>query len=106
MPGGTVPADPERWGERSVAELSTLLERATRSLQSAIEEVAMDEAAYHRTFWTTWQRLDPTMSIAAMTRACETAAKHHRGEVILKTALMEAKRARRDGLAVVLAAKS
>lgn len=104
MPG-SVPAEPERWGELDTGQLAALLEAATRALQTAIEEVAVDEAAYHRTFWQTWQQLPDGLSVAAATRACESAGRDLQAEVILKRALMEAKRARRDGLAAVLGAK-
>lgn len=96
----------EGWGSLSVTELAGLLEQATRTLQAAIEELSVDEAAYHRKFWSVWQGLSPTMSIAAMNRECERQAAEINGQVILKRALVDAKRVRRDSLAAVLRSKA
>lgn len=98
-------ADPERWGERTVEELSDMLEHAGRRLQAAIEDLAVDEAAYHRKFWSVWQGLDPSMSIAALNRECERQAADLQFQVILARSLVESHRVRRDGLVAVLGAK-
>lgn len=100
-----VSASPERWGTLDVEALVGLLEQTTRRLCVAIEETAMDEAAYHRKFWSVWQTLPPTLSIAALNRECERQAAALAGELTLKRALTESWRARRDSLVAALEAR-
>jgi hypothetical protein len=102
---GTVPKGYENWGSLSPFELTELLEAATKQLQLWIEEAALDEAAYHRKFWSVWQQLDPSMSIAALNRECECQCRDLQGELVIKQALREAQRVRVESLRAALAAR-
>lgn len=87
-------------------ELMALLERTTAGLSKQHEEVALDEAAYHRQFWTHWQKLPEEMSIAAMNRDCEMVCKVQTEALILSRALREGMLAKQGALIAILAARS
>lgn len=87
-------------------ELIGLLELTSISLKEQFEEVAMDEAAYHRQFWTHWQKLPVDISIAAMNRECEMECQVRRESVILSTSLRESLIAKQQALIAVVAARS
>jgi hypothetical protein len=101
-----VPDAPESWGTIPADELMALLETTTGQLAKQFEEVAMDEAAYHRKFWTTWQQLPEGMTIAAMNRECEMDCKELREQVILGTSIREGMTAKRDALVAILNART
>ena len=60
-----VPGEPEEsWGTMPLDKMLALLQATTTSLAKAHETCAMDEAAYHRKYWTHWQELDSSLSVA------------------------------------------
>jgi hypothetical protein len=107
VPGeaGTVSAGPENWGTIPVDELVGLLETTTRRLQQAMETLAIERAHYWRGYWGEWQKLTPTASVAAKTRECELRCAQRNEHVIVGEGLVEALRAKRDGLVAALGAR-
>jgi hypothetical protein len=89
-----------------IEELMELLESTTGSLIKQYEELALDEGAYQRQFWTIWQQLPDGMSVAAMTRDCELECRVLDEARILSRSLLEGKLARRDALVAILAARA
>lgn len=96
----------EGWGTMPIEELMDLLESTTAGLTRQYEEVAMDEGAYQRQFWTIWQHLPDGMSVAAMTRDCELECRVLNETRILSRALLEGMLAKRDALLGVLSARA
>jgi hypothetical protein len=90
----------------TLGALVDLLQSTTERLAKQYEEVALDEGAYHRFFWTHWQGLPEGMTIAAMNRDCELICKELRESWILSQSLLEGFRAKRDALVAVLASRS
>lgn len=87
-------------------ELMALLQTTTTSLVSQHQEVALDQAAYHRRYWSHWQKLPEGLSIAAMTRECEMHCKEMDEAVRLSEQIREGLIAKRDALVAILAARS
>ena len=83
-----------------------LLEVTTHRLAKQYEEVALDQGAYHRQFWHTWQQLPPDMSIAALNRECEMECRVLNEAVILSRAVLESMLAKRDALVAILSARA
>ena len=108
MPGqaGTVAAEPENWGTIPVEDLVALLEATTRRLQQALETLAVERAHYWRSYWGHWQKLTPTASVAAKTRECERECAGRNEHVVVGEGMAESLRAKRDGLAAALGARS
>lgn len=108
MPGqaGTVSAEPESWGTIGVVDLVALLEATTRRLQRALETLAVERAHYWREYWGTWGKLAETASVAAKTRECERVTANRNEHVLVGEGLVEALRAKRDGLVAALGARS
>jgi hypothetical protein len=102
---GTVSPQPESWGTIETPALVELLELTTRRLQTTIESLAMDRGAYHRQYWTRWQRLTPEFSVAAKQRECELDCAPLNEQVILQEALVESLKAKRDGIVAALEAR-
>lgn len=87
------------WATMSTEELVSLLQTATGQYALQCQEVAIDEAAYHREFWSIWAGLEGSdLSVAAKNRHAEWQARHYQAEVILKTAIREGRRARMEAL--------
>lgn len=86
--------------------LMALLQSTTYRLTKQYEELAMDEGAYHRQFWTIWQQLPEGMSVAAMTRECELECRVLEEARILSRSLLEGMRANRDALVAILSARA
>lgn len=105
MAAGTVSAAPESWGTAPIETLLGLLEDTSRRLQVTLESLAMDEASYHRQYWSHWQTLTQGTSVAAMTRECERKCAPLNEMVILNRAISEALRVKRDGLVAALQAR-
>lgn len=103
MPGE---APAESWGTMPVEGLIDLLQSTTTALTRQFGEVALDEAAYHRTFWEHWQKLPSDMTVAAMNRDCELVCRQLREEVILKTSLREGLQAKQTALIAAIAARA
>lgn len=89
-----------------IESLIDLLQRTTEKLVVQHQEVAMDEGAYHRKFWTIWQQLNPDAAIAAKNRECELVCKELREQVILGESLREGLIAKRDALVAILHART
>jgi hypothetical protein len=89
-----------------VVDLIDLLEATTARLAKQYEEVALDQGAYHRKYWSHWQMLPDEMSVAAMNRDCELVCKELQETVILGTSILEGFKAKRDALIAVLASRS
>jgi len=83
-----------------------LLETTTGRLAKQYEEVAMDQGAYHRQFWFTWQQLPDGMTIAAMNRECEMQCRALNEALILSRSLLESVLAKRDALVAILSARA
>ena len=110
-----MPEAPESWGTIPIDDLMDLLQATTErmigppdaeGLRGQYAELAMDEAAYHRKFWATWQELPADMSIAALNRECEMVCRHLNESVILSRAVLESLLAKRDALVAILAARA
>jgi hypothetical protein len=101
-----VPEDLDAWGTMPVESLIALLQSTTKKLVTQFEEVAVDEGAYHRKFWTVWQTLREDAAIAAKNRECELCCKELREQVILAESIREGLLAKRDALVAVLAART
>jgi hypothetical protein len=101
-----VPNAPESWGTIPLGDLIALLEVTTGRLSKQYEEVALDQGAYHRKYWSHWQQLPEDMSVAAMNRDCELVCKELQETVILGTSILEGLKAKRDALIAVLASRS
>lgn len=89
-----------------VESLIDLLQRTTEKLVVQHQEVAVDDGAYNRKFWTVWQQLPDGLSVAAMNRECEMACKELREQVILGESLREGLIAKRDALVAILSART
>ena len=87
-------------------DLMALLEATTGQLAKQHEEVALDQGAYHRKFWHTWQRLPDGMTIAAMNRECEMDCRTLKEAEILSTSIREGLVAKRDALVAILNARA
>ena len=101
-----MPEAPESWGTIPIDDLMALLEETTNRLSTQYQEVALDEGAYHRMFWKTWQELPEGLSIAAMNRECEMVCRTLNEEVILKRSILEALLAKRDAVVAILSART
>lgn len=101
-----MPEAPESWGTMPLDELMALLQSTTEKLVVQHKEVALDEGAYHRKFWTHWQELPEGMTVAAMNRDCEMVCKGLAEEVTLAKSLREAHQVKQTALIAVLAARS
>jgi hypothetical protein len=106
VPTGTVAGELEQWGTATVPSLVDLLEATTRRLQATIETLALDEATYHREYWSHWQTLNPSMSVAAMTRECERQCAQRNERVIIQRSIAEALRVKRDSLVCAIGSRS
>ena len=101
-----MPEAPESWGTMPLDDLMALLEATTGQLAKQHEEVALDQGAYHRKFWHTWQRLPDGMTIAAMNRECEMDCRALKEAEILSTSVREGLVAKRDALVAILNARA
>jgi hypothetical protein len=101
-----VPEAPESWGTIPIDDLMAKVEDTTNRLSTQYKEVALDQGAYHRKFWKTWQELPEGLSIAAMNRECEMACAQLNEEVLLKRSLLESLLAKRDALVAILSARA
>ena len=101
-----MPQAPESWGTIPIDDLMALLEETTHRLAKQYEEVALDQGAYHRQFWHTWQQLPPDMSIAALNRECEMECRALNEAVILSRSILESLLAKRDALVAILSARA
>jgi hypothetical protein len=101
-----MPAAPEAWGAMPIDELMVLLETTTKQLATQIQELAVDQGAYHRKFWATWTQLPEDFSVAAANRECERHCAELQEQVTLGTSLVEGLRAKRDALVAILAARA
>jgi hypothetical protein len=97
---------PEAWGTMPLEDLMALLQRTTDQLATQFQEVAIDEGAYHRKFWSHWQNLPEGLSVAAMNRECEMECKELAETVTLGTSIRESLVAKRDALVAVLSARA
>lgn len=89
-----------------IESLMALLQATTEKLVVQHQEVAVDEGAYHRKFWTTWQVLREDAPIAAKNRECELQCKELREQVVLGESIREGLVAKRDALVAILAART
>jgi hypothetical protein len=87
-------------------DLMALLQSTTKALAKQHEEVALDQAAYHRQFWTHWQKLPEEMSIAAMNRDCEMVCRVQTEALILSQSIREGMIAKQTAIMAILAARS
>lgn len=97
---------PEVWGTMPLEDLMVLLQKTTEKLSLQHQEVAVDDGAYHRKFWTIWQTLREDAPIAAKNRECELQCKELREQTILGESIREGLIAKRDALVAVLSARS
>lgn len=97
---------PEQWATMPLEELMRLLQTTTQNLGTQIESCAVDDGAYQRKFWSHWQTLDASLSVAAMTRECEWACKELYEVRAIGQGLVESYRVKRDALVAILAARA
>jgi hypothetical protein len=97
-----MPAPPESWAAMPLDELMVLLETTTDQLSTQIQELAVDQGAYHRKFWSVWTQLPEDMSIAGANRECERHCAELQEQVTLATSLVEGLKAKRDALVAIL----
>jgi len=89
-----------------IESLIALLQTTTQKLAMQHEEVAVDEGACNRKFWTVWQTLREDAPIAAKNRECELQCKELREQVILGQSIREGLIAKRDALVAILHART
>jgi hypothetical protein len=82
------------------------LQKTTEQLVNRIEEVAVDEGAYHRQFWAAWEKIPADSSIAAANRECERACAALDEQLRLSRAVRDALTVKRDALVAVLGART
>jgi|SRR5215831_827872 len=99
-------AEPETWATVPIEDLMVLVEVTTAQLSGQLQELAVDQGAYHRQFWSIWTQLPEEMSVAAANRECERHCAQLQEQVILATSLVEALKAKRDALVAILAART
>lgn len=89
-----------------IESLMALLQATTEKLVVQHQEVAVDEGAYHRKFWTTWRQLDPNLSIAAMNRYCEDDCATVNERWILSRSLLAALTAKQHALIAAIGSRA
>lgn len=95
----------EDWATMPVPDLIKSIQKLTAQLAEQIKIHAADEGAYQRTFWTTWQQLDPDLSVAAQNRHCEWKCSALDEARILSRALLESMKVKQESMLAILSAR-